>query len=925
MTRNVRWIAILAALAATSILAGCKGSVDSQIKSARQNEAAGEYRTAMINLKNLLQSHPNNGEAWLLLGKASLWLGSPADAQSELDKAKAHGISESEIAVPLAHTLLVSGKLDELLAKIKPELAQSASDRAQILVIRGGAYLAQNKPDDAEKSFNSALQIEPRLTDAIVGLASVDFLRDDAKAAEAKLDEARQIDPDDARAWMVEGKMQLAAKHFDKAEQAFTRALAPKHSSLLPQLQFTTRANLAEAQIRQGKNKPAIANLDMLYKIAPDQPYPNYLRALVAYRMDDYDTAEAKLQQVLKVTPDNEPAQLLMAMVDYARGSYGQAEMNLSSIIGSNPDNIDARKLFALTLYKEGQPEQAVQVLRPAAKGKYSDVQLLAMIAKASGGKGHGNEDAIPITAQPSTAGGPEALQFAARDIAAGQPEQALDILNKMPASKGGYARDRLVIAAYLRKGDSDKALSEAHKLIKANAKAAEPRLILAATLIAAGRSGEAEKAVSKAAALEPDNIEALLTAGALELKMHRYKDAAARYRKVLDARPKSTKAMIGLARVEDLQRRHSQALVWVQKAREANPKALEPRLILVRYYTTKGQFDQALDIAQEMDKIAPDNAMVLNALGIAQSNSGDKKSALANFAKAAEKEPQSPTYRTNLARAEIIAGDFDKARDNLKTVVDHHPDFIPGVALDALLKVQQGKIDDAIALAKSLREDGRNAALSYALEGDLYLLGRRYSEAAYAYEKAVEQKPARALVIKELTASGAAHKREADTAALDWIADHPDDAAMRSALGGYYLDIGDNDKAIAQYLAVLKRYPRQVAALNNLAWLYTLKQDSQAVDYARKAHKLAPKSASVTDTLGWALFQTGHTTDAVKTLREAVALAPQAPDARYHLAAALAKGGDKAEARKLLAKLLTSAQDFSSRDEARRLYASLK
>ena len=92
----------------------------------------------------------------------------------------------------------------------------------------------------------------------------------------------------------------------------------------------------------------------------------------------------------------------------------------------------------------------------------------------------------------------------------------------------------------------------------------------------------------------------------------------------------------------------------------------------------------------------------------------------------------------------------------------------------------------------------------------------------------------------------------------------------------------------------------------NNLAWLYLEAGDKRrALQYAERAHKLAPKQAQTLDTLGWILTQTGDTARGLELLRDAYARASRRPELRYHLAFALVQQGQVREAKRHLQALL--------------------
>ncbi|HET7588165.1 MAG TPA: XrtA/PEP-CTERM system TPR-repeat protein PrsT [Gammaproteobacteria bacterium] len=914
----LKFVAVLALGAA---LAGCNKSEQAMLAQARQNAASGEYRTALIHMKNLLKDHPQNGQAWLMLGRASLMLGSPADAETELRKAEKYGVPAGEVAVPLARALLAQGKGEELLTDIKPGTVRNTADRAELLVVRGDAYLASDKAGQAEKSYQAALRIAPDTADATVGLAKVSMVKGDTAHAKEILQRVKEQYPDNPRAWLVTARMAMAANQYASAEDALRQALKGDDGDLLPQDVFMARATLADAEIRQGHLTDALKELKPLNDAAPDQPYANYLRALVAYKMNDYATAESRLQRVLRVAPSSVSAQLLLGAVSYAQGRYGQAEMHLSNVIGINPSDKKARKLLALTLYKGGQAEQALKVVRPVVGDRYSDAQLLAMMSKAGDDP---ESDVIPTGPQPKNAA--ESLQFARRYILSGKNESAVALLEKTPGTdqaRTDFARERLLIVALLRQGETGKAVEEARALVKAHPDAAAPQVLLGGALSSAGDSKGAREHLERALELDPSDKLANMSLAELALQDDQYQDAEDYYSKVLDRHPDYVRAMLGMARAEDQQGHADKALSWVKKARAADPKALAPRLMLVRYYTGQGDAEQALTMAQEAAEVAPQNPVVLNALGIAQLNAGDKDAGIESFKAAVKGDPDSAEYRTNLARAQITAGQFTIAADNLESVVNRHPDYVPAVSLYALSQLQAGRLYEGVALAKSLRDS--NPAMAYALEGDLYVLDKRYGEAVDAYRQALQHKQTRALVAKLLTAASAAKQAGAGDAALTWLQAHPDDGALRAALGDYYMTLGHNDKAMQEYAAVIEQYPNNVAVLNNMAWLYSLDHNDKAVDYATKAHKIAPKAAEITDTLGWALLQTGNAEKAVDVLRQAVAQAPKAAEMRYHLASALARSGSEDEARDMLKKLLASKEKFAARDEAQKLYTGLK
>ena len=162
------------------------------------------------------------------------------------------------------------------------------------------------------------------------------------------------------------------------------------------------------------------------------------------------------------------------------------------------------------------------------------------------------------------------------------------------------------------------------------------------------------------------------------------------------------------------------------------------------------------------------------------------------------------------------------------------------------------------------------------------------------------------------------------EEAFIQAIVADPDDDGVRLVYADGLAAIGDTKGSIANLEQLLRAEPDNVAALNNLSWLYHQAGDARAAAVAKRAYELQPKRPEVADTYGWILLSEGKVPEALRTLGEAAALAPRQPDIAYHHAAALAQGGERPEAQRRLRTLLVDYQDFSERKAAQDLLAQL-
>jgi tetratricopeptide (TPR) repeat protein len=108
-----------------------------------------------------------------------------------------------------------------------------------------------------------------------------------------------------------------------------------------------------------------------------------------------------------------------------------------------------------------------------------------------------------------------------------------------------------------------------------------------------------------------------------------------------------------------------------------------------------------------------------------------------------------------------------------------------------------------------------------------------------------------------------------------------PDNVSLYQNLAGLYLKIGNYEEAIRAYKRVLSLDPNQPIALNNLAWILVTAPDAElrnkekALTLAKRAVALE-RSAMFLDTLAEALYANGFAAEALKTSKEAIALASE-------------------------------------------------
>jgi Tfp pilus assembly protein PilF len=277
------------------------------------------------------------------------------------------------------------------------------------------------------------------------------------------------------------------------------------------------------------------------------------------------------------------------------------------------------------------------------------------------------------------------------------------------------------------------------------------------------------------------------------------------------------------------------------------------------------------------------------------------------------------------VALLQLSANNIPGASYSLDKALSGQPDFLPAQVLMAEVELRQGDQTKAEKRAREIIASQPKRAVGYSLLGDISMARGQKAAALENYRKAHQLEPSTETLLRLSRAMG---DQDGGKAAAQlgeqWAKAHPKDLLTQKALADGYARSGNLAQARSAYERVLKTDPDDAEALNNLANVLLLLKDPDAIKVAEQAMTKNPGNAGTIDTLGWVLFKNGQADRALQLLRDARLRQPGNPEIAYHLAAALAQAGRKAEAKAELESALKYGSAFDGSDQARLLLKSL-
>lgn len=912
---------ISAALLLTS-LAACNRpqNTDALLAEAKQYRQKGESKAAIIQLKNAVQKEPDNAQARLLLGEMYIESGDTVSAEKELRKAQTLGMKPEDIMPRLGKVMLMQGQFEKLLDEIKA--SPGTPNQTEFIALRANANLGLGNVEQAKELFELALKKNPDLNDALFGLAKIAVLSQQLSTAAQLIEQALTKNPSDIDCLRFKGDLLRMQGQNDAARLVYTQILKLRPDNTQAHI------DIANLHIQAGKFAEAKTAINAAHKTAPNNLLVTYTQAVLDFREAKFKSALESLQKVLRVEPEHMPSLVLMGSVQLALGSYQQAEQYLQKFLGANPTHLYASKMLASIALKTGKPEAVIDLLVPLLRANQNDVQLLALAGEAHMQAKHFSKaadyfqkasDLAPQTASLHTALGLSRLGTGENARAIAELERATGL-----GAKGAQAGIMLVMT-HLRSKQYDKALAAVKAMEPQQVKNPMVHNLKGGVFVARNDMAAARASFQQALALDPVYLPALENLAQLDLLEKKPEQARQRLEAALAKDKKSASLMTLLAKLAIVQGNKAEAARWLERATTENPDALPPAMLLADFYRRSGEMEKSLVLARKLQASNPANPDTLALLAQVQLTNGNYDAALESYTKLAVLQPASAAVQMRIANAQVALNDKAGALVSAKKALHLKEDLFEAQLLAAALLVEKKDYPEALKITQAVQKQRAGAPDGLRLEGDVWMAQNKPLDALKLYERAFGMSKSGPLLIKIHQSLILAGKtQDANMRITRWLQEHPADLTTRLYFASNKLSNKEYKLAIEQFEKIVQQDPKNVIALNNLAWAYQQGKDDRALAFAERAYKLAATNPVILDTLGWILVEKGDPARALPLLQKASSLAPNATEIRYHLGLGLMKSGDKRGARTQFEQLLASNKDFPKRDEVKAMLAQL-
>jgi tetratricopeptide (TPR) repeat protein len=273
-----------------------------------------QFAQAAKEARELAESHPNDPEAWKIVGFAELNLKQYPEAVKDLEKAvelqRNAKQDDPNTESALGQAYVLSEKYQEALPLLTAAINRNPNQPDSMLIYyRGISEYKTGKTADAEKSFNQVIKLNPKDSLSLFYVAQIALAKNDLDGAIANLNRATVNDARLTGAWtlLTSAYLRRAATSTDPAKADADYISAVRAGEGLIKLRTDAEAVTLFGQALIGSKQYArAAGVLERATVAPDaNGVTFYLLGVAHSRAQNFPKAIAALESAAKKSPDD--------------------------------------------------------------------------------------------------------------------------------------------------------------------------------------------------------------------------------------------------------------------------------------------------------------------------------------------------------------------------------------------------------------------------------------------------------------------------------------------------------------------------------------------------------------------------------------------------------------------------------------------
>jgi putative PEP-CTERM system TPR-repeat lipoprotein len=873
------------------IISCSEQSPASHIFAAKQHIEQQQLQSAIIELKNAVKLDANSSEARFLLGKTYIDNKQYLAAEKELSRALELDYPKGMV-VPLLSLAFQKTQADVALLELSYKNAELSTEQViEIAFYQLQASVRLEKTERAEALINEIKNYTIESPYKKLALVYAFLLKNDVEAAQLQLRAMLVETPKQTDALKLQGFLYASSGDLINAIASYKAYLALVPDDL--DATFVTARLLTDVN----QTEEAEPLVDALLTINNSNNLLNQLKGIARFNAEDSENALIYTEKALLNNPEDPGLRLIAGYSAYMQEDYQLAHKHLSIIADRLPPSHQGLRILAISQLNLGLSVEAGDTANLLEQVSSKDSSLISSIGLALVQSGEinkarelliKNEQTEMTNAEDLTRLG--LLQLSLNDVnGIANLEMAFDQAPDEEATKNTLA------TAYLASGQTEKALLLAQRWKNTDS----------------------------------SDTSAFMLAGLAYFNDKQYQKAKQEFTQLLTIDKTHQRAQLSLIEIAEQQEQPELVKQGVEKLLSEQPDFIPALIKLYVHHKQAGKVNDAMKRIEEQYLAQQDNialALLWSKILVSEDKANEGIGVLESFS---QKGDLPASYWQVLGNAYIKNKDNNKAIVHYQKWLEALPNSREAIVGNLLVLDQRGQYQQGLALTKEYLDKSKDdqyirllnthfllqlgdftqarldfdllpkavqeLPFSKGLLGQLQLQNKNYGDALTNLQKAYEAIPSS----KNMRLVYATFLNSDNSeAGYDFVKKHvelkPNDLAAIMILANAQISL-DKSAAIDTYEKALSLNPKNVVALNNLAYFYLEKNElDKALDFGKRALALNPDMADVLDTLARVYMANNDFETAVNYLNKAISNGEVSEEIYLNYVEALVLSDDK-------------------------------
>jgi tetratricopeptide (TPR) repeat protein len=593
-------------------------------------------KDAESRIRKVLLANPGDLDALFVLAATQVQLGKPEEAEAYLREVLEKSPKELKASLALAQMKL-SQKDFHGAERVLRDAADRIADSPDAAAALGTFYAATGKLDDAERWLRQALRQDPKNAPALVRLGALELKAGRKEEAEATYKQIANLPRPEFKA--AYGVFLMQQNRRDAAVAEFERLAKEEPGNRV------ARTRLVAAYAAAGRWASAESLLNGAIQKNDKDLDALLQRGQVYLRSGRFSEAQGDFETVIRFEPSSAEAHFLLAKVYRSRNEELHTKTELGEALRLDPALLAARIEMVQTLLNANSAKAAIGVLNEAPEGQkrmrvWEIENNWALIGNGDLAQARKGVDRI-LAVEGRTADGVTqdgVLKLASGDVA-GARSDFEEVLKNNP---GDVRALGLLAQSYSLHNQQAAGTERLRPYAAGQLKSAPVQMLWANWLSGTGNTAGARQALALAKAADPKHLTADLQLARLDIREGKPVEAEKTLTALLAAEPNNVQAHILLGTIE-VNSRDEEAIQHFQKVLEVDSANLSALNNLAFLLARDGaHLDEALKYARMAKELAPQESYVQDTMGWVYFRKGLYEMAVKELEGALEKSARS-------------------------------------------------------------------------------------------------------------------------------------------------------------------------------------------------------------------------------------------------------------------------------------------